>query len=316
MWKYQRQQPNELVSLTTAKREIRLFGRYCDFSLTTYAFEGTTSIIFGLQPKGDGIVGLNHTTDGRTRTIQQHLAVPHIDGSLLEPSHLDCDEEVHTARTISQALLRTTASMVEAVRQSIRTHLGRECFYKAVRHIDHCWGSRVDECMATLYDEINWPFMLEGSGASDQVLQVIETSMRNHTIEHHSLRYEGTVTIQPLVLFEAFRIDKTRLSDLKATMLLKHVCGQEYYDEFVKHNHITIEHCGYKFEVAPGRFVKATDPEGNKAELCIHTVAFSCNVIDELILSYLHIKHQFSWWLNTANIFRGGNFILPEKEAA
>lgn len=315
MWKYQRQQPNELVSLTIAKRSIQLFGRPCDFSLTTYVFEGTASIIFGLKPQGNGIIGLNHTTDGRIRTIEQHLVIPDIDGSFLEPSHLDCDEEVYTARTISRALLQTTASMVEGVRQSIRDHLGKECFERAVQHIDNCWGSQIEKCMATLYDEINWPLMLEGSGASERVLQVIETSMRNHNIEYHPLGYEGVVTIQPLVLFETFRIDKTRLSDLKATVLLKHVCGEEYYNEFVKHSRITIEHEGYTFVVAPGRFVKATDPYGHSVELCIHTVGFSCNPIDELVLAYLHIKNQFEWYMKTANIFGRGKFQLPNEKS-
>ena len=66
--------------------------------------------------------------------------------------------------------------------------------------------------------------------------------------------------------------------------------------------------------VAPGKFVKATDPKGTTVELCIHTVAFSCNPTDELILAYLHIKHQFEWYLNVANVFGDKRFIIPEEK--
>lgn len=313
MWRYQRQIQADVITLTTAKREIFLFGRKCDLSLTAYHFQDLTSITFGLRPKGNGLVGVNHRTDGIMRTIEQNISIPHMDGCYLQPSNLGDDEEVFVARTVSDALLRKTASVIETARQVIRRELGKECYDVAISSIERCFGRWTVDSLKGLLADINWPLMFDGSvGISERTLEVIDASMRNHEVEFYPIGHDEPVPIESLA-HEAFRIDKARLSDLKAANLLKHVLGQEYYDEFCKSNQVTIREGGYKFVVRPGAFVTATDPNGVTAQLCIHTVAFSCVPIDEIVLSYLHIKHQLEWYLQTANIFGDSKFLVPPK---
>jgi hypothetical protein len=57
---------------------------------------------------------------------------------------------------------------------------------------------------------------------------------------------------------------------------------------------------GYTFEIPANAFIRCIDPNGKRADLCIHSKSFSCNPIDEVILAYLHIKHKLAAYMAEA----------------
>jgi len=86
----------------------------------------------------------------------------------------------------------------------------------------------------------------------------------------------------------------------KARSLLQSICGEELAREFDAKGFITIEQEGYKFEIPANAFVRCTDPNGKRADLCIHTVSFQVNPVDEICIAYLHIRHKLAAYMKEA----------------
>lgn len=311
MWKYQRDDPCEFTTITCAKRPLTLFGANCTLSFSVTSVRGEvnmSAINFALIPERESCIRINHSTGGAVRVIEQRLSVPHLFGGVLELCELNIAEDVFAARTVSDAFLQVTAAIVEHVRQSFRKGLGKDCRQRAYQHLQLCYEKEMGKLLDRMLGEINWKFML--GEASDQFYQVVQTTFRNHHIKRYPISHEGPVEIIPISATQ-FTVDASRLADLKAATLIRHVCGQAAFDEFQADGCVSLESHGYKFKLRPGAFMSAVDPQGGKARLCIHTIGFSVNPIDEIVLAYQYIKYQFDWYMKTANVFRDGPFVMP-----
>ena len=70
----------------------------------------------------------------------------------------------------------------------------------------------------------------------------------------------------------------------------------------------------YSFEITPGKFPVVTDPNGKTARFCIHTIGFSCNPIDEVVIAYLHIRNRFDEWMDMAIIHNAQSGFQRERK--
>lgn len=313
MWKYSRHEV-EGLSLTTAKSEFNLWGTNVYLSLTTYSVhvsdypETGLSFSFGPVGKSASLIPVNIQTDGVWRTVQQAINVPFITGTILDLSDLSIDEDVHCARTICNATLRTLAAAIEHTRLDVRKGISKNVASRVLSNLSQYYPT---PWLNKMLPEINWAFMLQNSGCPQRALDVIDTTFRNNQIRRFDITHDGATDI-PRFITERFVVDRRSLADLKAASLLRHVCGIDAYEEFKEKGYITVSNEGYTFQLAPGRFAKVTDPFGDTAELCIHTFGFSCNYIDEIVLAQQYIKHQFNWYMKTAIVHvPKGNFRMP-----
>lgn len=301
------------VVLTTARCQLPLFGRWLDISITSYCANGATAVTFGIQQLAtkditggnrwsglsDGKLQLSKGDGGNRQIFEQLVESPKLAGQFLDWSDLS-DGGVPAGRTVSKAFLRKTESIIETIRLHIRKHLhqGSICQATDVLHSQYGPATRIE--IKSFLHEINWRFMFEHAGCDTDCMNVIDTSLRNNPVEFHPINFRGESEIPVLTIAELVRFDSSTLADMKATSLLRHVCGDELATEFSRTGAITIKRYGYRFRLRPNQFADCVDPNGKTARLCIHTTSFSVHPIDELVIAYLHIKHRFAEYMKMA----------------
>lgn len=313
MWKYLAKDQGT-ICVTHASQELTLFGCRIRLVITAYTNntpgDRWTAINFVSEGVNRSRLRLNHRTENGFKTIEQFLDAPVIYGGLLDHSTLDDDHDVAVGRTVADAFLRRMAGVVEENRATLRRCFGKEVRAHGVDHIARYMGdvSEFDKALR----ELHYALLLRHSGIPESAIQAIETIMRNNRFERYPFDHDGVVAIPPLSA-ESFVFSKETVANMKATALLRHVCGDELYREFRLTEQITVHSRGYKFVISPRAHVHVTDEgTGGCADFCIHTSGFSCNPIDEVVLAYLSIQHEFERYFKTANIFRrSGNFRLP-----
>ncbi len=301
------------VKVTSASAHLPLFGRWCKLNVTSYSVGGGTAITFGLEKSktseirhnqsdasSNGAVVLARGMGGNRQTFEQDIVAPKLVGQLLDWSTLE-GGGTQAGRTVSDAIMRRTESIVETVRQSIRRNLGENAKDQTLRMLNHRYGKATYETIRSFLGEINWRLMLEGAGLTDDAATVIDYELAHHPIRVYRITH-GDTDIPLLANAALNRFDRTTLANIKATTLLKKVCGEKLGEQFEKTGKIIIRQYDYRFVIIPGQFVECVDPNGKTARLCIHTIGFSCNPIDEVIISYLHIRNKFDEWMRMATV--------------
>lgn len=301
-------------AIVTAHCYLPLYGRWVAFDLSAYCDGNrkTVAMTFGLAPirddarlrdpflaLRDGVLWQAKGDAGNRHEYSQVIAIRSCHGRVLNWTGIG-EEPVHAARELSRVVLKKFASVVETQRTIIRKEFGSQVRDQTLATIVSRYGAKTDNCLETILGEINWSFMLHASNCSDRFLTVVNASMIAQLPEWYGLDFEGDTGIELLRSDEVDRFRGRTVADAKAASLLKHVCGDELAAEFASDNQITMYENGYTFILAPGRFLKCIDPDGKRAELCIHTVSFMCNTIDELSVGFLHIRHRFDEFMNMA----------------
>ena len=282
--------------------DTNLWGRNVEISIFAYHFKLGTTITCGIQPTDDGMTFIREGTPGTSnfRYIQQQINMFPRYTTILGLSELS-GGDVAAGRTIAGACIKIFESLFEDIRLSVSKHFGTNVSKQFISTIEKQFGERTDKLINSLFAEINWPLLLEGSQCGEQCTTVVNNSLAINPPRRFPLSYTGITNIPPLPPPSKFNL--ASLADMKATMLLKLVCGTEMYDLFLEHGFITVVSEGYTFKISSGKWINVTDFNGKTAVLCIHTRNDSCNCIDEMILSYLHIQHEFDMFMNTANYF-------------
>lgn len=306
---YAKQADNE-VFITTAKAQLPLFGRWVEVSFTSYCLNDTTLINFGMKGcernKGKlvealpyGMLVLSRGSDGNRQDFQQKIDVPHVYGTIL--GHSDLREAgVPAGRLIVTEVLRKSESMFETARQHIRKSLGKDVSEQCLNELHQRYGKHTRNAINSFLREIHWSLMLQHADCDQETMVVINTAMNTSPVRSNRLTFPGESDIDILSRGEIARFSQGYLANIKATALLLKVCGKELAKEFEASGSMTIKQDGFTFVITTGEFVDCTDPAGKTARLCIHTVGFSCNPIDEVIISYLHIRNRLQEWLNMA----------------
>lgn len=319
------------ATVTTAHCQLPLFGRWTELSVKAYCICDFTTVSFNLRNipnselKGnsydavvDGIFHVARGESGNRQIFDQHLNVPHIFGMLLDSSTLK-DGGVAAGRTVVDSILRRIESIIETVRQAIIKDTCKALRQTVLKTLHDRFQKPTRLTIETFLGAINWRLLFRVAGCDEEQLKVIDFSMLNNSPRFHSL-LDSLISDIPLIQSSTLgSFDNTTIANLKATNLLKMVCGEKLADEFAKHGQITVKAQGYTFIVRPRAFVECTDPNGKKAKLCIHSLGLSINPIDELSVAFLHIRHTLQEYLDVANLMghdQGFQQKIGEKQAA
>lgn len=309
----------ERVTVIIAKCQLALYGRWVEFNVTSYMLhENTdrvhTAITFGLcnlknvdirestfDGVADGILKLSRGTGANHQSFDQVISAPTIIGQLLDYSELN-NGGVPAGRTVTGSILRRIESIIETIRQKILKDMSTDEDVRqlTLQTLHERYGKITEKTLQTFLGQIDWRLMLAKAGCDDDALNVVEYAMGHNPPSFHSI-LEAPSTEIPLIRHAPInRFDRTTIANIKATALLGSVCGAANALEFENVGQITVHEQGYKFVIKPGEFVHTTDPNGKTARLCIHTISFACNPIDELIIAYLHIRHKLVPYMKEA----------------
>lgn len=312
---YDRELETNEVSVRQAKCQLPLFGRWCEMTITSYCLQ-QTAITFGfrglsnkdLAPKTDtitatvnGMLTLSRGTGGNRQDFTQSIEVPRIIGQLLDYSDLQ-NGGVDAARTVLESVLRRVESIIETARQHIIKHFSNDPEVRelALNRVHHRFDEVTRCTISEFLGKINWLFMLEKSGGDSDFATVLEGAPSRNPPRSHTILERPSDDIMLIASAPLNRFNKATVANMKATALLKNVCGEEHALEFENTGQIVVKERGYRFAIRPGDFLTCTDPNGHTARLCIHTLGFQVNPIDEVIIAYLHIKHQFEAYMQEA----------------
>lgn len=304
------------TSVITAKCQLPLYGRWSELQLTFYcmnnSYLGTSVAVnysFGDLPASqirgsklnaisDGIVRLSRGDGGNRQIIEQKLYSTNFYGVMVRPSYIN-DTGVEGARIVCQFMFRQIETIVEAARQHIRRQIARSLRDEVLLILEDRFAKHTENAVQALLGDLFWKFLLDKANPDEEFLRVIEYTTTHNRLHLNSILEDDEPFIDFHSPFVSFSI-----SDAKATELLRTVCGSKLGDQFEAKGYITVENHGYKFKIQPRKFILCTDPNGKKAELCIHTASLSCNPIDEVLLAYLYIKNMFTDYMKTAILQR------------
>ena len=291
----------------------------------------------------DGMLRLSRGTGGNRQNFDQELLFPTLTGTLFDKQTV-ADGGVPIARNLIRGILRGAESMVETIRQTIRCSFPDDIRDFALQQLDDKYGAVTVRTMRSLFGEIHWRLMLAKSGCDDQQFDCIEFMAAHNPPRFYDVNFDGESDI-PLVgekpgdvvkgmqdfvrLAQAERRreeehlallerDKAEArANGKARGLVESICGPKLAREFDNRGYITVKQSGYTFEIPANSFIRCTDPNGKRADLCIHSQSFQVNPIDEIITAYLHIKHNLAAYMKEA-IVQGGDRgfkKIPKKVA-
>lgn len=304
------------VRIITANTSLPLFGRLAKFSISSYCFNqhggSGVGLSFGLRPFAktdrrdmdgfaadpDGKVAMGDGSAGHYRAIEQEVVIPYINGQMLAMSDLSAGG-VEGGRVVCTAVLRSVESIVESVRLAVRKNLGKSVADKFIKLLNDRYNSETHKAAIALVKSINWKLMLMAATVDEQSMSVIDYTLANNPPRLFDIAWAEPTDITPIQNVH-FQFQGFNVADLKATALLRIVCGAELAAEFMERGSITFKKNGYTFIVKPHSFVECYDPDNRRGSLCIHTVGLSCNPIDELSIAYLNIMNHFDEYMKTA----------------
>jgi hypothetical protein len=317
-------------SIATYVTSNRYFGIRCEFHplfSEGHKGEGCSFSNIVRIPQGEG---------SRRRCIEQVIKLPDL---VLEVFPLkDVTQATEgDARDICQSVFRYFSSVVETVRKSVIDSFSKEIVDEASKNQDKKYGLFSEKTVRTLLGSLNWPLLVSEMPVADAVKNIIDYIFSNNRPAYYSLVSEGDkdafnvlenktgiehlesriASIEGMISREQDAIkvrelqaewerervildEKIRLANQKANELLKLVCGEEIFNEYLKRGFLHIENEGWSFLLKPNAHVQTFAPNGSSANLCIHTVNLSCNPIDEMVLAYLHIRHKMDEYLAIA----------------
>jgi len=323
---YRTKDYKDVVLSTTAHCQIPMYGRWVDLQVTAYSSNGGTAINFTAKPLTDELRA-KKTFDGTTndrqlrididrdsgrQSITQNITFPQICGVILHWSELN-NGGVDCGRTVARAILEKTKSMVETIRIGIRQHVAKTRRQQILDILGDRYTTITEGVVKQFLGEINWRMMLRGANCEADTLNVIEASLDGRNASSfHAITFDGDTGVELIANTERFSFSRLDVASMKATGMLRKVCGDELGDEFNLTGAITFSHNEYIFKMRANQFIDCTDPNGKHARLCIHTLAFQVNAIDELSFAYLNIKNNFDEYMSTA-IYHGPQkgFVKP-----
>jgi hypothetical protein len=319
------------LSITEANTYASFYGICCCFTVKVYSTVGFVGIRFEFAPapseapKTEGCafgnwmrIAEGHGTN--RRVVEQEVYLRPFMIEVVPFMAMRDGTEVH-AREICQATFRTYANIVEFIRQEVFACFAQDFRLRAATSLDKQYGESTRNTVENLIGSLHWELLLSDVNPPQIVKDVILFTFANNTPQYYNLASDGNPNVDGYIgfvdehnrmnqIYATIEDDKKeaikREADVKAAQLLRMVLGDDHFAEFVSLGHVNIEERGWKFQLHPGAFVYAEDPEGHKGRLCIHTASLSCNRIDEIVLAYLHIRHKFDEYMATAIAHESG----------
>jgi hypothetical protein len=313
------------LSVTEARVLASFYGVGAELTAKVFAYEDVGGMRLELRPvpRGaghlldiayNGILRFPEQDDRGRRMVEQRVELKGV-VTEVQPFARFRNAAEGEARVVCQQFFLKFEAIAEFVRRQIVESFAPAFRARGPAALDARYGPAARET-ARLLSTLNWPLLLAEVQAPNVFRDVID-----YVMTHNHPRYfpvaEGNPEAAPLAGNDygdvgdlvqtvhaqraaAARAAKQAEANAKASALLRMVCGQEHYDHFQAKGCVVVEKDGWTFRLKPGAFVDCLDPQGRKGRLCIHTVALSCNPIDEIVLAYLHIRHKFDEYMATA----------------
>jgi len=321
---YHKSQVGQLA-ITEARVLASFHGIGAELTAKVFAYEDVVGMRLELRPvpKGaghlldiayNGFLRFPEEDDRGKRIVEQRVDLKGI-VTEVHPFTSFREATEREAREVCQRLFQKFEAVAEFVRRQIVNSFAPPFRSRGTAALDARFG-RTSQETSRLLSTLHWPLLLSDVRAPDVFRNVIDYVMtHNHpryfpladgnpeALELRGNEYGDVADVVQTV--HAMREAETKAvqfaqANAKAAALLRMVCGQEHHDYFMSKGCIDLEQNGWKFRLKPGAFVDCTDPRGRKGRLCIHTVALSCNPIDEIVLAFLHIRHKFEEYLAVA----------------
>lgn len=327
-----------------------------EVTTATDRYGRTTHIVGRIKPTRDGELSpllASKSEDvfvavpeqSRNRIIQQTINIP--PGAILFKTHIletsylaGCGEDA--GRFVASAFLREYESLFEF----IRTEIARQIPANILPYVCAKYSKPTLDGIYEAFGNINWRLLLMRSECDERTAEVIDFTMRNNRLRIHRLSNPKPVDIhrfnepnrewrgytnhavderihaEAVARQAAYELNREQAvkeqseAAIKATDMMHDLLGPEIHQAFVDTGAVTVEKDGYKFTIRPQQFISCQDPNGKRAELCIHTAGLSCHPIDEVVLAVLNIRHEFEDFMNTAHYFRDHGFQRPQFQKA
>lgn len=309
---------NDNISESSASTIVSVYGRWVHVRLSTFCILDSklTSVQIHLSPVDkstridfmqggyNGLLHLRQKVGVESKILEQDISLVPFYGTILDFSDLQGDG-VSIGREIATIVLRRIESLIETVRDRIRASVGSSVKSVVLNHLHERYGKFTKIGFQNFLKDVNWNLLFSGSNCTEDFFTVVCASLSNNPVRAFDLIHDGdTDDIKPLKFGNRFHISSSTIADAKARSLLRLVCGDKLADQFLETGYLSMTNEGYKFIIKPMSWVQCTDPNGKTAELCIHTVGFSVNPVDEVIIAYLNIKHKLKEYLSTAILHR------------
>ena len=281
-------------------------------------------------------VRFSEGSGGNRRNVVQEVIVKDL---IVEAYSLQdvtqADEAV--AREISQNVLRNFSGIIEYERKQILSSFASSIRNKASAALDSQYSRYTQDTVKKLLSSLNWDLLVSTCPGPDRLRQIISFVLSNSNPVFYPLVSDGDkealdVTPKEEEIPEIERVlarikwemereanaaryaqlqaeyaaanqEKEKESAAAATRaetLLKLVCGNRLFEEYLVTHKIVVENKGWVFTIPARGWIECSDPKGNTGNLCIHTVNLSCNPIDEMVIAYLHIKHKMEEFFRVA----------------
>lgn len=299
----------------------------------------------------DGLLIINDGDGGHKRAIEQTIEFPTISGSIVENSFFRGSGE-DLPQFISTQLQTKLESALERCRQLISSDMGDSTKDRAFTRLD----DNVKHTRKHINDfiqNVNWSMLFGWSDCGDVLRESIDSAIRDVTIRVNGM-LDQDYDIPDFVpysepyfnqhihdIFEARRLAELEAiqqlnaerqaawheenakrqaeyakANKTALSMMYDFLGDKFGKQFESQGYVELTQNGYTFTVAPSANIQVVDPKGNRAGLCIHTIGFSCNPIDEIVIAVLNIQNRFYEFMSKANYFSDRGFIKPKLKKA
>lgn len=316
-----------------AKTWVNAYGLGCKLEFTVFAVEEFTGLrmSFAVDPEAHNVVKtvahtsrlvFNDVSTTGHRQVEQHITMHPVE---IEPIVLyDLrHENPGCHRILANDVIRALVSVINYARQSVFNGFADDFRYRACKFLDEVYGKAAEKNVTDLLSSINWPLLFSRANVPEWFVDWLESTFREHRERiFYPLLFDGDIDAEILVpvgvgrhgieeyvgriLEEHHRQecqDQYTGAAKKARFLLRRVCGEEIYQEYIQTKRIFIKKPdGWRFSIGDLLFIDVWDPEGNSAKICVHTARQSCHSIDEIVISYLHLMHDCADFLARANV--------------
>lgn len=276
----------------------------------------------------NGIISIPDDSQGAKRIVQQEInATNPFKFSVLDFTDIS-ESDVDVARELTRNLIGCIEVVVEDMRNDIFNGFANSFSDRATAHVSRQYDKKTKENVESILSDINWPFLLDGSGFGADHVESIEYMANNNKprclafdldedmgnlLDVTRMQQNADQFIkellheQDLIINQIMRegqAKKRREGTKRALVLMRRLCGDELTDQFIENKQMVIEQDGWTFILKADFMMACISPDKKKATLCIHTRNLCCHPVDEVIIAYLNIRNDYKGYLKTA-ILRG-----------
>lgn len=290
----------------------------------------------------DGMLIFNEPTDdGRYRSVEQVIDYPELGGTIVENSFFRGAAD-DLPQFIADKLRDKLESVFEHCRGFVSKGISDFAKERAYNRLDDTIGY-TRKYINEFVQNVNWAMLFNWTDCGEDMAVAIDAAVRNTTLRLNDFAQQNHAFESFVPYAEPY--DNAHINELfaerraaemaewereqaernanrekanqTAISMMYDFLGESFGKQFEAKGYVELTQNGYHFTVAPSANIRVADPKGNRAGLCIHTINFSCNPIDEIVIAVLNIQNRFYEFMAKANYFLTDmDFVKPKLKKA